>query len=266
MRGTIALLARLLSACFLGPISSAWAQSCDGAAALPAHVKSVTDEAEIVLDDDRHLLLQGIEIDALTKPVLLPVLRQGLQPGEAILYTAPSVPDSWGRYPAQVFLPPDGGFSTDWIQETIAAKGFSRALPGGPADCWARLLAAEGAARTGGQGIWRDARAAPVPAEALERLKELDGQRSLIFGRVASFGQGRAMIYLNFGEKRYDAFTLMISKRRLKSFARAGMKPSGLVGRRLRVRGVVLLGRQPRMEAYAPEDIELLDENGDGSR
>ncbi len=252
---------------FCCSLTVANAQSCDGAGAVQARVKAVTDDAEIILEDDKRLLLNGIEISDLTRKTLLPPLREGLPAGEAILYLASSTPDRWNRYPALVFLPPEGSYGTDWIQETIAAKGFARALPGSlPAPCWSRLLQAESSARKAGEGIWRNPDATVVAATALERLKELDGRRAIIFGKPVSFGQGRATIYLNFGVKRYDAFTLMIAKRRLKSFERAGMTPSALVGRALRVRGVVLAGRQPRIEAYAPEDIELLEEGADGSR
>jgi len=241
------------------PVGRAAAAACEAAEAEPVAVASITEDGEIVLDDGRHLSAQGLENTASVRPRLLAALRQRL-PSGAIVLAATGGEDRWGRRAASFFMPSATDSGASWLQEDVLRAGEARALPGGfTAPCWRRLMLAEAAARRETRGIWGDAEEAVIPAGETARLLARQGRRTVVEGRLLSLGEGRSVVFLNFGQRRHGDFSVVISRRRLKSFAAAAKKPATLIGRNLRVRGVVSGTRQPRIEAYSPDDIEISD-------
>jgi hypothetical protein len=121
------------------------------------------------------------------------------------------------------------------------------------------MMVAEATARREAKGIWGDAEEGVIPASETARLMARQGRRTVVAGTMLSVGEGRSTVFLNFGQRRYSDFSVVIPRRRLKSFAAAAKKPATLIGRQLLVRGVVSGTRQPRIEAYSPDDIEISD-------
>ena len=92
------------------------------------------------------------------------------------------------------------------------------------------------------------------PAEILA----VRGRYTLVEGKVLSVRESGGTIYVNFGRRWTEDFTVTISKRNERAFAEAGLAPQRLQGRRVQVRGVVEKRGGPWIEALRPEQIEVV--------
>jgi hypothetical protein len=81
----------------------------------------------------------------------------------------------------------------------------------------------------------------------------------LVEGRVASLGETAARFYLNFGPRRGSDFAITLPKRDANALEKAGLKVHDLVGKRLRVRGLLDATFGPQMELSDPDGLELVD-------
>ena len=121
------------------------------------------------------------------------------------------------------------------------------------------LLARERAARKAKLGLWAvsyyDSLDTDNPADVLAKR----GRFALVEGKVVSVRESGATIYVNFGRRWTEDFTVTILKRNERSFAAAGLEPKRLAGRRVRVRGWIEQRGGPWIEATRPEQIELID-------
>jgi hypothetical protein len=68
-----------------------------------------------------------------------------------------------------------------------------------------------------------------------------------------------ATIYVNFGRRWTEDFTVTILKRNERNFTAVGLEPKTLAGRQIRVRGWVEERGGPWIEATRPEQIEFAD-------
>jgi len=168
----------------------------------------------------------------------------------------PEERDRYGRllafaYPAN---------ATVSLQETLLSQGRARvAARVGDKACAALLLAAERTARANKRGLWGDPNFAPVAAEHLGELAAARGQFALVEGKVVSVHQSGNTIYLNFGRRWTQDFSVAVPSRLNRTFATAGVEPKTLEGRRVRVRGVLEARGGPLIEATSPEQIEAGD-------
>jgi hypothetical protein len=125
----------------------------------------------------------------------------------------------------------------------------------------APLLALERSARRAKLGLWADPyydlRRAEDPAGILAER----GRFTLVEGKVLSVRESGATIYVNFGRRWTQDFTVTIAKRHERSFAAAGVEPKKLEGRRVMVRGWVEERGGPWIEATRPEQIEIAERN-----
>ena len=81
---------------------------------------------------------------------------------------------------------------------------------------------------------------------------------------MLNVGKGSGRLYLNFAPDWRSDFTISIARRDAAAFARAGLDPNALSGKRLRVRGWLAWRNGPMIEATHPEQIELLPGAGGG--
>ncbi len=231
-------------------------------------VAEVTDGDTLVLDDSRVVRLIG------TQAPKLPLGREGfptwplapeakealgeLALGKEVLlgYGGEEI-DRYGRQLAHVFVgKPEASL---WVQHTMISKGLARvySFPDNRS-CLDLLLAAEGQARLGGLGIWRDpyysVRQADAPGELLARA----GHYELVEGKVLLADQSGGRVYLNFGKFWKEDFTVVIEAPALRLFAEDGFDPLALDGQVIRVRGWVDDRDGPRIEVTHPEQIEVL--------
>ena len=143
----------------------------------------------------------------------------------------------------------------------LLAAGLARVWPEAEARaCASTRLAAEAEARNKRLGLWLDPYYAVVDAADLDKLRERDGQFTLVEGTPSRVGEGRSRYFIDFGLRR--GFTIVIPKRRAKVFERAGMTISALAGARVRVRGALDDRFGPRMTILEPEDIERIEAGG----
>jgi hypothetical protein len=100
----------------------------------------------------------------------------------------------------------------------------------------------------------------PFAARQSCSLKGGTGCFTIIEGKVLSVRESGSTIYVNFGARWSQGFSVIILRRNQRIFNAAGVEPKRLEGRRIRVRGVLEARRGPVIEADAPEQIEFADD------
>jgi endonuclease YncB( thermonuclease family) len=221
----------------------------------------IVDGRTFVLQDGREVRLAGIEI-----PAEVAAAAQARRQLEALLADKAVVlkglpdRDRYGRLVAQVFVAESG--SESWVQPELVAAGHARlAARVGDRACAAALVVHERAARRTMLGLWSDPyyglrRAEEPAAVAAER-----GRFAIVEGNVLSVRESGGTIYVNFGRRWSEDFTVTIAKRNERTFAAAGLEPKTFAGRRVRVRGWIEERGGPWVEATRPEQIELMERN-----
>jgi len=224
----------------------------------------VIDGRTFALDDGREIRLAAIEVpplapdDAAAKSAL-----DALIGGDAIvLRRADIATDRYGRLVAYAYAVRDG--EELFAQRELIAAGFARVgghVAGRP--CALELLKSENAARAAKLGLWADSHYDVLNAETPTAVLARRGRFALVEGRVVSVRESGATIYVNFGRRWSEDFTVTVLKRNERNFAAAGLDLKGLAGRRIRVRGWIEArggtGRSPWIEAEYPEQIETAD-------
>ena len=166
--------------------------------------------------------------------------------------------DRYGRTVAHVYI--EGKERS--VQQLMLAQGYARvAAEVGTQACAAALLAAEHVARAGSLGLWSDPYYLIQRAEDPPKVLAERGKFTLIEGKVLSVRESRGTIYLNYGRRWSEDFTVTILKRNERTFSAGGIELKKLAGRRIRVRGVVEERGGPWIEATRPEQIELAEQN-----
>src|SRR5204863_5178059 len=144
-------------------------------------------------------------------------------------------------------------------QRALLAQGQARVTANiGDSACAASLLEAERAARAGGLGLWADPYYVIRHAEDPVGILAVRGRFAVVEGKVLSVRESGATIYVNFGRRWSDDFTVTIAKRNERVFSAAGLEPKSLSGRRVRIRGWIEQRGGPWVEAARPEQIEVL--------
>lgn len=166
-------------------------------------------------------------------------------------------PDRWNRRSGLLVDARDGA----WLALEAVREGAAAVLPEQLSpECLAPLLAAENSARHSGRGAWRRHRAhAASDPDAIARLT---GRFALVEGPVVSVGETRSTLYLNFGYRWRDDFTVTISASRREEFEAAGLDVAALEGAAIRVRGIVQTRDGPLIKVSHPAQIERLDKDG----
>jgi endonuclease YncB( thermonuclease family) len=233
-------------------------------------VTRVIDGETLALDDGTELRLIGAlaprAIDAGAQPGTWPMERAAADAlRNLVLGTSIEIRfggergDRYGRLQGHAFLrTPDG---VRWVQGHLLEQGLARAYTlSASRACAPELLAAESAARRGGQGIWAEAayqvRSADQPAALLRHLATFQ----LVEGRVVHVAETRGSIYLNFAADRRRGFSVSLKaadRDRLGAYAAA---PWGLERRQVRVRGWIERRRGPVIDLSAAGELEVMTE------
>jgi endonuclease YncB( thermonuclease family) len=242
---------------------------------------TVVDGRTFVLADGREVRVAGIEVPPLpgtdhakndqlsvnAEPGAQPsgdsgvaaaaALRALVVGNEAVLKHAKPAADRYGRLLADVFVLRDGVETS--VARTLVAQGLARvaARPGEPA-CTGELRAAERTARAAKLGVWADPRYFSKQAEDVAEISAERGRFTLVEGKVVSVRESGGTIYVNFGRRWQQDFTVTILKRNERLFTAAGLEPRSLTGRRVMVRGWIEERGGPWIEASGPEQIEIV--------
>jgi endonuclease YncB( thermonuclease family) len=262
------------------------AANCDLETVASGTVQSVTDGRTFILADGHEVRLPAVEIPALPVPAApaaaespiataatdppppLPAdpdaaaataLRALVEGRHVALRASKLVIDRYGRILADALATRDGYPGS--AQKTLLSQGlaFLSTRPSEPG-CVAELRAAERAGRTAKLGLWADPRYLPRQADDVAGLSAERGRFTLVEGKVVSVRESGGTIYVNFGRRWSEDFTVTILKRNERQFIDAGLRPSGLSGRRVMVRGWIEERGGPWIEAAGPEQIEIIAE------
>jgi endonuclease YncB( thermonuclease family) len=240
---------------------------CGGDMIARGVAKHVIDGRTFTLDDGREIRLAAIEV---------PPLESGAAPAAAaraaldaliggddvVLRRADIATDRYGRLVAYAYAVRDG--EELFAQGELIASGFARVGDHvGSRTCTLALRKSEDAARAAKLGLWADSHYDVLDAETPTDVLARRGRFALVEGKVVSVRESGAAIYVNFGRRWSEDFTVTVLKRNERNFTAAGLDLKGLAGRRIRVRGFIEArggtGRSPWIEADYPEQIETAD-------
>ena len=168
--------------------------------------------------------------------------------------TEPAV-DRHGRILAQLVLE-DGS----WLQEAMVRQGYARVRPfAGGADCTDALRTAEREAQRARRGLWRHTEYSVLSAYD-PSLIERKGLYVVVEGRVISVGHGERVDFLNFGHVWRRDFTVLVGASTVGQLAESGRATDTMVGKRIRVRGILEESGGPAIRLNDPGEIEILGE------
>jgi len=242
------------------------AASCPTSGDAPLAVAAVTDGATFALADGSSVALAGV--DPPRRPLDLaadapwPIgeaargsLAGALAQGPVTAAWASSAPDRYGRRRGYVFA---GGQS---VETMLLAAGLAEARwrPGEEA-CFASFAAVEDQAIAAGRGIWALPAFRPLAANDPSLAAE-NGLYRLVEGRVDSVGYGSRMIFLDFGRDFRRDFTVMVPQAVAAEMAAAGQPADTLVGRFVRVRGVIEETGGAAVRLNDAAELEVVDAN-----
>ena len=243
-----------LAVLFGAPLRAAEPAGCAPVPLGTAQVRSVADGRTVQLVDGREVRLGGIEVPESAKAAL-----EGLVGGREIaLWRLGADNDRYGRVVALAAMTPGGPDQS--IQKVLLEQGQARvAAHTGESGCAAGLLRAERSARTAGLGLWADPyyvmKNAGDPAEILA----IRGRFAVVEGKVLSVRESGGLIYVNFGRRWTEDFTVTVPKRLERNFTSAGLPLKKLAGQHVRVRGLIEERGGPWIEAARPEQIEIAE-------
>jgi micrococcal nuclease len=259
MRRPSSLLAALFWLAALAPAPAA-PPGCDPSGARgPARLDRIGEMLDLVLADGRLIYFPTLEPPratpaAPTRPHDVAAELTALLAGKNLLILPLAAPDRWGRLPVRLFIEGE----SESADETLAAAGLAMASAE-PGACGGGVLASEQEARAAKLGIWADAAFAPLAPDDAAVFFPRAGTLAIVEGQIRSVGRTNPRAYLNFAGRRGGA-SLVIARRNLPAFERAGFSGKTLVNRRIRARGVVEIGASPQIELFHPGQIEFIEE------
>lgn len=245
------------------------AVDCAGNGETSGEVARVIDGRSFLLADGREVRLAAIE-------TLLPIpgdedeaRREAARAAKMALETLVlhrevglsalvSGPDRYGRLVAYAFIRTPSGETL--VQREMVANGQALVSPVPSATrCRTRLRDAERDARAGKLGLWAGPYYAIKHADNPVDVLAEQGRFALVEGKVASVREGGGFLYVNFGRRWSEQFTVVIPRRNEAIFASAGLTPKALAGRNIEVRGWIEERGGPAIEAARPEQVEIVN-------
>ena len=262
--GALALFIALLN---MGIAQRAMAQSgCPTAGSQHVAAASVDERLEPSLRDGRLLRIAGIEPVRPTpaNPDFATAAREALQRALAAGFDIIPLagPDRWGRVPVFAFppastLPAPAPSLGAWL----LAQGYGRFMPEpAAAVCRVDFLAAEAKARTAQRGLWHDPYYAVIAATDRQAFADKTATNVIVEGQITDVDRRPKRLYLLFGPRDSDGFAVTIVQRDVKIFERAGFDFHALIGRRIRVRGLLDMRFGPQVEVSEPDAIEIVSQ------
>jgi len=219
-------------------------------------VRSVLDGRTFQLADGREVRLAGIETPQAAKAAL-----ETLVAGRDVtLLRLGADSDRYGRVVALASVAPGTPEPEKSVQQALLTQGQARVAPNiGDSTCAAKLLQAEQAARAAGLGLWADPYYVIRRAEDPAGILGVRGRLAVVEGKILSVRESGATIYVNFGRRWSDDFTVTVQKRNERTFTAAGLELKKLAGQHVRVRGTIEERGGPWIEAARPEQIEIAE-------
>jgi hypothetical protein len=140
------------------------------------------------------------------------------------------------------------------VQYEQVAAGHAVVAPVPASPCRRVLRAAEREARTRGLGLWGGTYSIVKNAADPNDILADQGRFALVQGKVASVRESAGLVYINFGQRWRDQFTVTLLKRNESGF----IAPKTLAGRTIEVRGFIEERGGPAVEVTRPEQIDII--------
>jgi endonuclease YncB( thermonuclease family) len=265
--------AALAAACGGGGVSAQQAQrpnaACNGETIAQGTAERVLDGRTFLLGDGREIRLAAIEVPALAGSQEGSAAPDGWGAKDALaaLLSGAQITlkqadaqktDRYGRLVAYAYAARDGVDRA--VQSELVATGYARVgAHVGSRMCAVELLRRETLARKAKLGLWASSYYGLLNADEPADVLAKRGHFALVEGKVLSVRESGATIYVNFGRRWTEDFTVTILKRNERNFTAAGLEPKTFAGRQIRVRGWVEERGGPWIEAIRPEQIEFAD-------
>jgi endonuclease YncB( thermonuclease family) len=242
------------------------ASACHNEAIGTATARAVLDGRTVALADGRELRLAGIEAprrDDAAGRAATAALHDLLAGRTLGLRRLGGELDRYGRLVALLAIEPGSASGRERsAQAELLAQGHARvAARVGDMRCAAEFLRIEENARTAGLGLWSDPAYPIRTAGNTGDILAERGRFTVVEGKVLSVRESGGTIYVNFGRRWSEDFTVTVLKRNERRFSAAGQVLKELAGRRVRVRGTVEERGGPWIEALHPEQIEITERN-----
>lgn len=258
--------------------------ACPSAGTQTAQVTKVDERLDLALTDGRSLHLAGLDPpQATAQSPDLPrraqaALAQRVGAGITFVALSPK-PDRWGRIPAFVFLSDAPlsdaplsnaplsnapGQAPQTAAEMLLSEGLTRFMPSPDAHaCRSAFLAAEEKARQLKLGLWNDPYYAIIAATNRTAFADKSASNVIVEGRITDVSSNSFRTTVEFAPRHDHAFTVTILQRNVAIFERSGLDFKALIGRILRVRGLLDLRFGPQIEIASSDDIELITNEQD---
>lgn len=246
----------IVAATLMWSVAAACAEPCGTIELGQSRVTAVEDSRTLALADGRKIRLAGVEwgIPADQARAALSDLLLNRQ----VSLKAPQAaePDRYGRLYA---FPTVSGSETP-IQYALLERGL--VLVGGRVShkaCADVLRTFEKQARDQGLGAFFAGAAGTHKADDYAAILKDLGRFAVVEGKVLSVRESGNLIYVNFGRRWSEDFTVTIAKRHQPAFISGGVAPKSLSGQVVRVRGFIEERAGPWIEAVSPEQIAMVE-------
>jgi endonuclease YncB( thermonuclease family) len=239
----------------LWPLAVASAEPCRTIELGGGRVAAIENSRTLALSDGRKIRLAGIEWavpEAEAKAALSELLL-----GRPVTLAAPEKPEP-DRYGRLYAFPSVSGSETP-IQYGLLERGIVL-VSGRVSDkgCAAALAAAEKRARDQRLGAFAQGGPAAHQADKYTAILAETGRFAVVEGKVLSVREAGNTIYVNFGRRWSEDFTVTIAKRLQPAFISGGVVPKSLSGQVVRVRGFIEERSGPWIEATSPAQFETV--------
>ncbi|MES2254589.1 MAG: thermonuclease family protein [Pseudomonadota bacterium] len=230
---------------------------CAGDVAITeAKIVRVEKNGVLILNDGRAVILEGLRLPGTDRPAA-PVAQQALAElralalGKGLTLTATHPKnDRYGRMRVQAF-------GSVWLQTELLKQGLARvSIPPDRQECSPDFYEAETEARNAGRGVWAVAEFAVRPAQP---FLAPSGSFQLVQGRIVNITSHDGRVFLDFSEDYRKGFSATVAPEDRKAFRDSDPALEELVGREVRLRGIVedFNGRR-EMALSNPRQIEIL--------
>lgn len=183
-------------------------------------------------------------------------LLRRLAAGKTVKFFATAgAKDRYGRTPVRGVLLDE----LTWLEAALVDAGAVRVAADGEENCLTALRAREEQARTGKRGLWARDGFRVYAATDIAGLAAATGRFAVVEGRVRRTGEFRGRIFLDFGRRYVEDFSIVVTPEIRKAFTAKGEDPKNWRGRRIRVRGVLGSWGGPAIELSSATAIEMLD-------
>jgi micrococcal nuclease len=250
-----------LAFAFLASAAVAQEAALCGGNPIPARVIEVLDANTLKLDDDRVVrftnVILPLPIDGDSEAAMRAKksLSEIVNGKGAAVFMSSETKDRYGRMSAHGVVIDGIG----WLEAALLSRGIARVFPGPNDKCTKTLLQFEDKARALRVGLWQEPRFQILDAGAIEALLAAEGRFVVVEGVVRRVGEARGRIFLDFGRRFTEDFTIIVPDQLRKSLTALGSDPKSWRGRGVRVRGVLFSWGGPAIELNLASAIELLD-------